>query len=301
MNAFLSDQMVSDYRPIPVDVGIALCPEHHGLVLGQRPQVAWFEVQAETLLRRGDWLREVTSVARDYPLSLQAAGLSLGSVTRPEAADLRQLGELITRLQPDFVSDQLPWSAVESIHAQEVLARVVRNITHVQDTLKRQILLEHPPKTLCLPDTALSEESFLAEVVLRTGCGVVLDVNNLHASATHLGADAHTLLANFFEAIEPESIAEIHLAGRSVVTDGSCSSLSIEGHGSHVCAPVWKLFERAVATIGPVPTLVEWDRQTPAFDVLQAEAATARSILLQGTRQAELAFPNVAGHRVAGT
>lgn len=297
MNAFLSDQTVSSCRPIPVDVGIALCPEHHALVLSQRPEVAWFEVQAETLLSRGDWLRDVASVARDYPLSLHAAGLSLGSVTRPEAAYLSQLRQLITRLEPDFVSDHLSWSAVDGIHfpdllplpyTEEALASVVRNVTHVQDTLKRQILLENPAKTLSLPDVALSEESFLAEVVLRTGCGVVLDVNNLHTSATHLGADAHTLLANFLQAIEPESIAEIHLAGRSVVTGSSRSSLSIEGHRSHVCAAVWKLFERAVAALGPVPTLVEWDTQTPAFEALQAEAATTRSILLQSTRQADL-------------
>jgi uncharacterized protein (UPF0276 family) len=198
------------------------------------------------------------------------------------------LGELIMRLQPDFVSDHLSWSAVHAIHTGEALARVVRNITHVQDTLKRQILLENPAKTLCLPDAALSDESFLAEVILRTGCGVVLDVNNLHSRATHPGADAHTLLTNFLEAIELESIVEIHLAGRSVVTDRSRSSLSINGHGSHVCAAIWKLFERAVAAIGPVPTLVEWDTPTPAFEVLQAEAATARSILLQSRRQAEL-------------
>jgi uncharacterized protein (UPF0276 family) len=288
MNALLSDQIASGYRPIPVDVGIALCPEHHGLVLDQRPKVAWFEVQAETLLSRGDWLRDVASVARNYPLSLHAAGLSLGSVTRPEAAYLRQLGELITRLQPDFVSDHLSWSTVDSIHTQEALASVVRNITHVQDTLNQQILLENAARTLCLPDAALSEESFLAEVVLRTGCGILLDVNNLYTRATYLGADAHTLLANFLEAIEPESIAEIHLAGRSVVTDLNRCSLSIDGHGSHVCAAVWKLFETAVAAIGPVPTLLQWDTQAPAFDVLQAEAATARSILFQCTRQAEL-------------
>jgi hypothetical protein len=264
-------------RPIPVDIGIGLSPEHHALVRERRPAVAWFEVEAETLLTCGGWLREVESVVRDYPLSVHAAGLSLGSVTRPEAGYLGELRELVTRLQPDFVSDHLSWSAVDGIHlpdllplpyTEEALASVVRNVTYVQDILKRQILLENPARSLDLPAAALSEAAFLAEVVLRTGCGVVLDVNNLYLSATCLGTNPHTLLAHFLEALEPQSIAEIHL------------------HGSDSAA--WKLFESAIATIGPVPTLLEWDTQPPAFNVLQAEAATARSVLFQNIRPGEL-------------
>ena len=264
-------------RPIPVDVGIALCPEHHAQVLERRPAVGWFEVEAETLLTCGGWLREVESVVRDYPLSVHAAGLSLGSVTRPEATYVGRLRELITRLRPDFVSDHLSWSAVDGIYlpdllplpyTEEALASVVRNVNYVQDILQRQILLENPSRTLDLPVAALSEAAFLAEVVLRTGCGVVLDVNNLQLSASYLGADAHNLLAQFLEALEPDSIAEIHLAGSA--------------------AADWKLFERAIATLGPVPTLLEWNTQPPAFEVLQAEAATARSVLFRNTRQGEL-------------
>jgi uncharacterized protein (UPF0276 family) len=289
MNAVISTPMAGGYRLIPADVGIGLCPEHHALVLGQQPQVPWFEVRAETLLARGDWLREVESVGRDYPLSVHATGLSLGSVTRPEAAYLGRLSELLIRLQPDFVSDHLSWSAVEGIHLSDALTCVVRNVTRVQDTLKRQILLENSCKSLELPEGALSEESFLAEVVLRTGCGVVLDLNNLHSSATELGSDANALLKRFLEALEPESITEIRLAGRSD------SAASLDNHGSHICAAVWELFERAVAVIGPVPTLLEWDSEIPAFSVLQAEAATARSILTNSTRQAVTCASRAAG------
>jgi uncharacterized protein (UPF0276 family) len=268
-------------QPIPVDVGISLRPEHHALVLARRPAVAWFEVQAETLVSHGDGLRDVESVARDYPLSVQAAGLSLGSVTRPDAAYLGQLREWVTRLQPDFVSEHLSWSAVDDMpYTEEALVGVVRNVACVQDILQRQILLENTSNTLDLPDAALAEEAFLAEVVLRTGCGIVLDVNNLHSSAVHLGANANTLLVHFLEALEPKSIAEIRLAGRSVAWG--------QRRGSHVCGAVWKLFETAVATLGPVPTLLEWDSQTPAFDVLEAEAAAARSTLLRNTRQVDL-------------
>jgi uncharacterized protein len=266
-------------RPIPVDVGIKLRPEHHALVLERRPAVAWFEVQAETLLTRGDGLRDVELIAREYPLSLHAAGLSLASVTRPDAAYLGHLREWVTRLQPDFVSHPLSWSAADNNRLPDLVS-IVRNVNSVQDFLQRQILLENASKPLDVADAALAEQAFLAEVVLRTGCGVVLDVSNLHCTARHLGADANTLLAGFLEALEPESIAEIRLAGRSI-TRG-------QRRGSHVCAAVWRLFETAVATIGPVPTLLEWDTHPCSFDVLQAEAAAARSTLLRSTRQAEL-------------
>lgn len=259
MSIFRPDRTVGGFRPIPLDVGIGLCPEHHALVLDHQPAVAWFEVQAEPLLTRGDWLRDVECVARDYPLSVHAAGLSLGSMTRPNAAYLYRLRELVTRLQPDFVSDRLSWSAAEGVPPAD-LGSVVRNVTHVQDTLKRQILLKNPSKSLAVPEAALSETAFLAEVILRTGCGVVLDLNNLYCRAIRSGLSANTLLEDFLEAIEPQSIAEIHLAGRG-----------------------WELFERTVAAIGPVPTLLKWDTGAPDFEVLQAAAANAQSILLQST------------------
>jgi uncharacterized protein len=257
MSIVRPDRAVSGFRPIPLDVGIGLCPEHHALMLDHQPAVAWFEVQAAPLLARGDWLRAVESVARDYPLSVHAAGLSLGSVTRPDAAHLYRLRELVTRLQPDFVSDHLSWSAAADSPLAD-LGSVVRNITHVQDTLQRQILLE-------MPSPALAEEAFLAELILRTGCGIVLDLSNLHCRATCRGISAATVLEDFLEAVEPRSIAEIHLAGRG-----------------------WELFESAVAALGPVPTLLEWDTQPPDFAVLLAEAASAQSILLQSAHGLQL-------------
>jgi len=269
MNAVVSP-LASGYRLIPADVGIGLCPEHHALVLDRQPQVAWFEVRAETLWGHGDWLRDVVSVGRDYPLSVHATGLSLGSVTPPEAGYLRRLSELVTRLQPDFVSVNPP-DLLPLTYTEETLASVVRNVTHVQDTLRRQILLDTPFKRPERPEAALSEEAFLAEVVLRTGCGIVLDLHNLHSSATELGIDASAALERFLETLEPESIAEIHLAVHS-------------DPGSTVYAAVWELFERTVATIGPIPTLLESDTSNPAFEALQTEAATARSIMMNSTR-----------------
>jgi uncharacterized protein len=234
MSILRPHRAVSGLRTIPLDVGIGLCPEHHALVLDHQPEVAWFEVQAEPLLTRGDWLRDVESVARDYPLSVHAAGLSLGSVTRPDAAYLCRLRELVARLQPDFVSDHLPWNAGDGIPLAD-LGSVVRNVTHVQDTLKRQILLENPSKTLNLPEAALSEEAFLAEVILRTGCGVVLDLNNLYCRAIGRGMSANALLEDFLEAIEPQSIAEIHLAGRGWELTRQCRNTRVP----HVADFTW--------------------------------------------------------------
>jgi hypothetical protein len=262
-----------------VDVGIELRPEHHALVLERRPAVAWFEVRAETLLSRGDGLRAVELVAREYPLSLHAAGLSLASITRPDAAYLGHLREWVTRLQPDLVSHPLSSSAADGSQPPDLVS-IVRNVNCVQDTLQRRILLENAAKSLDLADAALSEAALLAEVVLRTGCGIALDVSNLHSTALHLGASANALLAGFLEALEPESIAEIRLAARSTTAG--------KRRGSHIFAAAWKLFETAVATIGPVPTLLEWDTDPRSFEVLQAEAAAARSTLLRSTRQADL-------------
>lgn len=269
-------------QPIPVDVGIELRPEHHALVLERRPAVAWFEVPAETLLTRGDGWRAIELVAREYPLSLHAEGLSLASVTRPDAAYLGHLREWVTRLQPDFVSHPLSWSAAEGGPLPDLVS-IVRNVNCVQETLQRQILLENASKPLDLADAALSEAAFLAEVVLRTGCGIALDVSNLHSIALHFGASANTLLADFLDALDPECIAEIRLAGRSITWG--------QRRGPPIFAAAWKLFETAVATLGPVPTLLEWDTHTPSFDVLQAEAAAARSTLLRSTRQADLYAP----------
>jgi uncharacterized protein (UPF0276 family) len=266
-------------QPIPVDVGIELRPEHHALVLERRPAVAWFEVPAETLLTRGDGWRAIELVAREYPLSLHAAGLSLASVTRLAATHLGHLREWVTRLQPDFVSHPLSWSAAEGAPLPDLVS-IVRNVNCVQEILQRQILLENASKPLDLPDGALSEAAFLAEVVLRTGCGIALNVSNLHSTAFRLGASANALLADFLEALEPDCIAEIRLAGRSI-TRG-------QRRGPPILAAAWKLFETAVATLGPVPTLLEWDSHPPTFDVLQAEAAAARSMLLRSTRQADL-------------
>jgi hypothetical protein len=210
-------------QPIPVDVGISLRPEHHALVLARRPAVAWFEVQAGTLLSHGDGLRDVECIARDYPLSVQAAGLSLGSVTRPDAAYLGQLRAWVTRLQPDFVSDHLSWSAVDDMpYTEEALVGVVRNVTCVQDILQRQILLENTSNTLTLPDAALAEEAFLAEVVLRTGCGIVLDVRTrTHYSPTFSRRSSRKVSPKFSwpGAVSHGANAAAHT---SVTPSGSC-------------------------------------------------------------------------------
>jgi uncharacterized protein len=279
---------------MPAAVGIGLRPVHHRFVLDRRPEVAWFEVHAENFMSSGPLASELDAIAACYPLSLHCVGLSLGSVSRPERAHLRSLCELATRYCPELVSDHLSWNEVDGIHlpdllplpyTEEALRLVIRNVLEVQDALGRQILLENPSKYLGLPHSTLSEAEFLAEVVLRTDCGVLLDVNNLFVSCKNQGTSPRRVLTDFLATVSHEAIAEVHLAGHSATSD-SADSWLIDDHGSRVCAEVWALYAETTLRLGTVPALIEWDTQIPAFNVLQQEAAVAQSVL-RGARHRE--------------
>jgi uncharacterized protein len=166
----------SGQKPIPAMAGVGLRPVHHSLVLGERPKVAWFEVHAENFMTRGAMRADLEAIAQHYPLSIHAVGLSLGSICLPESGHLGQLRELVEHLHPDLVSDHLSWSAVDSVHfpdllplpyTEEALEVVIRNVVHVQDCLGRQLLLENPSTYLEVPQSALTEGEFLAELTLR--------------------------------------------------------------------------------------------------------------------------------------
>jgi uncharacterized protein (UPF0276 family) len=257
-------------------------------VIERRPSAAWLEVHAENFMTHNTLLAELDAIAPDYPVSLHGVGLSLGSVTLPQREHLNRFRELVTRFEPDLVSDHLSWSAVDGIHlpdllplpyTEEALRFVIRNINHVQEVLRRQILLENPSKYIQLPDSAMSEAEFLAEVVLRTGCGVLLDVNNLYVSAVNQDLHAEATLIDFLNAVPPESIGEIHLAGHTSIRTDDGRQIRIDDHGAPIGTEVWKLYEEAIAHLGPLPTLIEWDTRIPAFEILQAEASAAESII----------------------
>lgn len=254
---------------ISADVGLCLNPEHAAVVLNRALEVSWFGVRTEDLTARSDWLRKVDSVSRAWPLWLDSMGLSLGSPRLPLPEDLSRLGELISRLQPDMVSDHLAWSTAQCLHfpapySEAALAAVIRNVIHAQDRLKRQILLEIPARVAGPLTPCLAPECFLAEVVLRTGCGIVLDLNNLQYSALHSGIRPGTLLSRFLEALEPESILAMRLA---------------------VDTAAWKLFHEVIETLGAVPTVLEWGTLPASFDRLKAQVEAARAILLGEARR----------------
>jgi uncharacterized protein len=287
----------SGQRPIPAMAGIGLRPVHHPLVLRECPKVAWIEVHAENFMTRGAMRADLESIARHYPLSIHAVGLSLGSIALPESRHLGQLRELVDLLQPDLVSDHLSWSAVDGVHfpdllplpyTEEALEVVIRNVVHVQNCLGRQLLLENPSTYLELPQSALTEAEFLAEITLRTGCGVLLDLNNLFVSASNRGSDAGKVLQHFFEVIPAEAICEIHLGGHRIADSAHRSDFRIDDHGSPVCPSVWDLYATAIQELGPVPTLIEWDNMIPPFQTLLEEAETAQSVLDEGFHEETL-------------
>jgi uncharacterized protein len=280
-------------RPIPVSAGIGLRPPHYDFVIEQRPNASWFEVHAENQMTGAHLAESLRRIVADYPLSLHAVGLSLGSASPPEHAHLSRLQALVDVLRPALVSDHLSWSAVDGVHlpdllplpyTEEALGVVVSNIHLVQETLRRRLLIENPSRYLSLHDSTMSEADFLSEIVLRTGCGILLDVNNIYVSAVNTGASPSALLNDLLARVSPDDIGEIHLAGHIAVATDPSGSLLVDHHGATVCPEVWELFHAALANLGPLPTIVEWDTHLPSFGTLRAQASTVQSILARAQR-----------------
>jgi uncharacterized protein (UPF0276 family) len=270
-------------QPISARAGIGLRLPHHTWVLEQRPEVAWLEVHPENYMTDGSASEELERIAHDYPLSLHAVGLSLGSPAGPDPEHLERLGQLVTRYQPGLVSDHLSWSASDGIHlpdllplpyTEEALAVFASNVELVQEALGRPILVENPSRYMSLPHSTLTEAEFLEQLVRRTGCGVLLDINNIYVTASNCGADPESHLNDCLRRLPARSVGELHLAGHS-----ASGQRLIDDHGSQVCAAVWQLFRTACATLGARPTLIEWDTRLPSFEVLQGEARVAQWIM----------------------
>jgi len=277
--------------PVPASAGIGLRLPHHACVREQRPKVAWFEAHPENYLTPG-LADELAAFADRYPMSLHAVGLSLGSACGVDPDHLLRLAELERRVRPGLMSDHLSWSAAAAPdgfvvlpdllplpYTDEALAAVTANLHHVQETLGRTLMVENPSTYLQFAQSSLGEAEFLAALVRATGCGVLLDVNNIHVSAMNQGCDPALALADYLAAIPHAAIGEIHLAGHAVRELGGGRQVRIDDHGSRVCPEVWALYEMAIATLGPRPTLIEWDTDLPAFAVLQGEAAIAQAVL----------------------
>lgn len=271
--------------PIPARAGIGLRMPHHPLVLATAPEAAWLEAHPENYMADDAALAELESIRVHYPLSLHAVGLSLGSAEGVDRGHIGRLRRLTDRLQPGLVSDHLSWSMTGGRYlpdllplpyTEEALRIVCRNVEQVQEGIGRRMLVENPSTYLRFAASAISEPEFLGAVVQRTGCGVLLDVNNIYVSACNQRVDAAAALTAWCAALAPAAVGEIHLAGHAIVPTPAGHELRIDDHGDRVCPAVWSLYEQAIAWRGPCPTLIEWDTRLPAFEVLQDEAAQAQ-------------------------
>jgi uncharacterized protein (UPF0276 family) len=273
--------------PIPARAGIGLRMAHHRQVLDRGRVADWLEVHAENYMTGGPQADELEIMRRDHPLSLHAVGLSLGSVEGLRQDHLESLAGLVARCQPGLVSDHLSFSRAGGAYlpdllplpySEEALVVLARNVDQAQAALKRQLLIENPSTYVRLPGADMTEAEFLAELALRTGCGLLLDINNICVSARNRGEDPFRILPRYLAALPADAIGEIHLAGHAVRNiDGR--QMRIDDHGSPVGEDVWRLYQIAVARLGDRPTLIEWDTDIPALETLQAEAATAQTIM----------------------
>ena len=262
--------------------GLGFKPQHFREAVASPAAGLWFEVHAENyMVAGGPRLAMLETLRERHSLSLHGVGMSLAGAAEPDADHLAALKRLVDRFQPELVSEHLAWSRLDGRcfpdllpvpRTNEVLARCAANVGRVQDALGRQILIENPTHYLALRDHSWSETSFLAELSRRSGCGLLIDVNNVAVGAHNLGFDA----AAWLDAIPAEEVGEIHLAGHSIDAEGS---LLIDSHDEPVSEGVWSLYESLVARIGPRPTLIERDGNLPAFAALMAERTRAQAIV----------------------
>jgi len=259
--------------------GIGLRSPHLADIARDRPATGFLEIHAENYLANSPALRTVERLREDYEFSVHAVGLSLGSVDGLDEAHLDRVAALIHRLEPTLVSDHLSWSRADGRYfndllplpyTEEALQVVERNVHRLQERLGRQVLVENPSCYLAFAHSTLSEPEFLAELARRTGCGLLLDANNIAVTAHNLRLDARAWLQDLPSA----AIGQYHLAGHTV-NDADGEPILIDNHGSKVGEGVWSLFGEIVRRYGARPTLVEWDTDLPALDVLLDEARRA--------------------------
>jgi len=277
----------------PRRAGVGLRGAHHAAWLERRPACGWLEAHAENYFAAGGPLPALLDeLHRDYPLSLHGVGLGLAGPDGLDRTHLDRLKALVDRHQPEVVSEHLCWGAVDGVHfndllpfpfTEESMDLVSARIEELQDALRRTVLIEHLAAYLRFEEDNLAEGEFLAALLQRTGCGLLLDLNNLYVNACNHGFDPQGFLA----ALPPQAIGEIHLAGHAAsVVEGV--TMLIDTHDGAVDAAVWQLYRAALQRFGPRPTLIEWDSALPDLDTLLAEAARADTLAAQVAQAAAL-------------
>lgn len=270
---------------LPSIAGLCLKPRHYEEILRDLPPVGWFEVHAENYLGAGGApLHYLEKVRENYPLSIHGVGMSIGSGDGLDLEHLARVARLVDRFQPESFSEHLAWSTHDNQFFNDLLPLpynrqiedlVCTHIDQVQSMLGRQMLLENPANYLTLKDTVQSESEFICNVVKRTGCGLLLDVNNVYVSARNCDYSAF----DYIQALPLSDVGEIHLAGHAIDSSVASEPLLIDAHDRSVCDGVWELFAKVLATTGARPTLIEWDTDVPEWAVFLIEMNKADHFL----------------------
>ncbi len=270
---------------LPLRAGVGLKPEHFRDVLETRPDIGYFEVHAENCMVDGGPFHHFLGRIRElYPLSLHGVGLSIGAEEPLDEAHLDRLAALIKRYQPASFSEHLAWSGHGGVFLNDLLPvpydratldRVCDHVDRVHERLQRQMLLENPSTYLEFEVSTMDEAAFITEVIRRTGCGLLLDVNNVHVSCTNHSRDALVYISS----LPLNTVGEIHLAGFATDRDAAGAPLLIDSHGSPVDEAVWDLYAAVLAGTGPMPTLLERDNDVPSLATLLDEARRAEELM----------------------
>jgi uncharacterized protein (UPF0276 family) len=276
---------VTQTPTLPHATGVGYKSQHFiGLTENPGP-VRWIEIHAENYMGDGGRpLAQLRALSERFPVSVHGVGLSIGGERALDREHLRRLRALIDRLDPASFSEHLAWSTHDTgflndllplPYTEATLARVAAHIDQVQNTLGRRMLLENPSTYLVFEDSDMDEVTFLTELARRTGCGLLLDVNNVFVSATNQNWDARA----YIDAFPLDAVGEIHLGGHDEDEDDHGAPLLIDSHGREVVDPVWALYAHTIARSGPRPTLIEWDTDVPDWPILRAEAERAAAVL----------------------
>ncbi len=271
---------------LPNAPGVGFKAQHFEALLADPGPVRWVEVHAENYMGDGGRpLAQLSALQEDFALSVHGVGLSIGGEEPLDQDHLTRLKRLCDRVQPASFSEHLAWSThgaeylsdlLPLPYTEQTLTQVAQHIDEVQQVLGRRMLLENPSSYLAFDSSTLSETDFLAELVRRSGCGLLLDVNNVFISATNLGLSPQA----YIDAFPTDHVGEIHVGGHDTDTDEHGALLLIDSHGKPVVDPVWELLRYTLAQTGPKPVLVEWDNDVPDWPVLRAEAERAEQVLV---------------------
>ena len=276
---------VSRDAPLPPLPGVGYKPQHYADIIKNPDPVGWLEIHAENYMGDGGRpIAQLRHLAERFPISVHGVGLSIGSEGDLDPEHLARLKHLVDWLNPASFSEHLAWSTHDSHflndllplpYTETTLAQVASHITQVQDTLGRQMLLENPSSYLAFAESTLSETEFLREIVARTGCGLLLDVNNVFVSATNLKTSPQA----YIDAFPLEAVGELHLGGHDEDEDETGAPLLIDSHGKPIVDPVWALLDYTLERSGPKPLLIEWDNDVPDWATLAEEATRAATAL----------------------